>query len=124
MTGSTFNNTGNFPGAILNQDSTVTNTGIMAGGAAGQPALADLMAQLAKALNTLPPAHAEDVEAIKMSSQELQITAQAETPSKPLLRSRLAAFGSAVKSIGPSATSILSIGDKIVDLISKIHGLG
>src|SRR5271163_140916 len=128
MSGNTFQNTGDFRGAALFQGSTIHNAGQIAGTLKhaddqSRQELQALLQQLADALKGVPPARVEDAEAVGASAEDILKESAKDQPNKSRLRSLATAFTETVKTIGAAAPAVLSIADKIVGIIIKIHGL-
>ena len=129
MSGNTFQNTGDFRGAALFQGSTIHNAGQIAGTLKNaddqsRQGLQALLQQLADALKTVPPDRVEDAEAVGASAEDILKESAKDQPNKSRLRSLATAFTETAKTIGAAAPAVLSIADKIVGIITKIHGLG
>ena len=129
MSGNTYQNTGDFRGAALFQGSTIHNAGQIAGTLKNvddqsRQGLQALLQQLADALKTVPPDRVEDAEAVGASAEDILKESAKDQPNKSRLRSLATAFTETVKTIGAAAPAVLSIADKIVGIITKIHGLG
>ena len=129
MSGNTFQNTGDFRGAAVFQGSTIHSAGQIArtlkhADDQSRQELQALLQQLADALKTVPPDRVEDAEAVGASAEDILKESAKDQPNKSRLRSLATAFTATAKTIGAAAPAVLSIADKIVDIISKIHGLG
>lgn len=129
MSGNTFNNSGDFRGAAVFQGSTINNagqiTGTMAGAdAASRDELKALLQQLGEALKPVPPEKVEDAEATASAAEALVTEAAKDKPNKSLLRRLGGMLVDTTKAVGAAAPAALSVADKVVALIGKIHGLG
>jgi hypothetical protein len=129
MSGNTFHNTGDFRGAALFQGSTINNAGQIAGtlaraDAASRNELKALLQQLHDALTTVPPEKVDDAEAVGASAEDLLTETAKDKPNPSRLRGLGTALVATAKLIGTAAPTALTIAEKVVALIAKIHGLG
>jgi hypothetical protein len=129
MSGNTFNNTGDFRGAAMFQGSTINNAGQIAGtmvaaDTTSRGELQALLKQLGEALRPVPPEQVEDAEATAAAAEDLVKEAANDNPTPSRLRSLGDMLVGAAKAVGAAAPAALSIADKVVALIGKIHGLG
>ena len=129
MSGNVFNNTGDFRGAALFQGSTINNAGQIAGtitaaDTASRDELQALLKQFGEALKPVPPEKVEDAEATASAAEDLVKEAAKDKPNKSRLRSLGDALLATTKAVGAAAPTALSIAEKVVSLIGKIHALG
>ena len=128
MSGNVFNNTGDFRGAALFQGSTINNAGQIAGtittaDTASRDELQALLKQFGEALKPVPPEKVKDANATASAAEDLVKEAAKDQPNKSRLRLLGDGLLEAVKAVGTAAPAALSIAEKVVGLIAKIHGL-
>jgi ElaB/YqjD/DUF883 family membrane-anchored ribosome-binding protein len=122
-----FENTGDFRGANVIQGSTI-NAHTIAGTItkaddASRKELQTLIAQLGKVLEATPQEKKEEAEAVSASAEDLMKEASKQIPNKSRLRSLGESLVGMAKTIGAAAPAAITIAEKIVELIGKIHGL-
>jgi hypothetical protein len=128
MSGNTINNSGIFGGAAVFQSSTINNAGQIAGTKAhgndtARDELPALPQQLADVLKPVPTGKEDDAEATGAAAEDLVKEAAKDKPNKTRLRSLGEVLVSTAKTRGAAAPAALSIAEKVVELIGKIHRL-
>jgi hypothetical protein len=129
MSGNTFRNTGDFRGAAVFQGSTINNAGQIAGtlakadDASGRE-LQTLLQQLHDALKTVPREKVDDANAVGTSAEDLLQESAKDKPNPSRLRGFGATLIETAKVIGAAAPATLSIVERVVAIIGRIHGLG
>jgi hypothetical protein len=123
----TFNLSGDFRGAIVNIRSTLANTqqtvGQMRGGdEAGRKELQQLIEQLSKELEKVPPAKEEQAQAVATTAQALVEQAKADPPNKTMLQITGEGLKQAAKNIADVMPTVLSIAAQIVIAVGKLTG--
>jgi hypothetical protein len=129
MASNTFRNDGDFRGAAVFQGSTIYNAGQIAGtissaSPADRAELQALLTQLEASLKSVPQDKIDDAEAVAASAEDLVKETAKDKPNPSRLRSLGGALVSTAKMVGAAAPAALSIADKVVALVAKIHGLG
>jgi hypothetical protein len=127
MPKNTFHNTGDFRGAAVFQGSTIHNAGQIAGtiAHADQGSRAELQAllqQLGATLKDVPSDKVEDADAVAASAEDLMKETAKDKPNKSRLRSLGGTLVNMAKAIGAAAPKAVSLAEKIVSLVDKIHG--
>jgi tRNA C32,U32 (ribose-2'-O)-methylase TrmJ len=118
---------GDFRGAILNIKSTLTQVSQRIGTLPNtEPSereeLQQLMAQLNEALQQVPPAKAEEAEAVAQSAEALVGAATPEKHNKTMLRITAEGFKQAAQHVADVLPSVVTIATQIASAITKITG--
>jgi hypothetical protein len=122
-----FENTGDFRGAALFQESTIQNAGQIAGtirnaDQGSRDELQALLQKLGEHLKAAPPDKVEDAEAVSAGAEDLVKEAAKDKPNKSRLRSLGTALVDMAKAVGSAAPQAVSLAGQIVDLVGKIAG--
>lgn len=117
---------GDFRGAILNVRSTLENVtqsikNVTGADESTKKDLEELVAQLAAALEQVPPERAEDAEAVATMTESMVEQATATKPNKSLLKITGEGLKKAAENIADVLPTVLGIATKIV---ATIAGLG
>jgi hypothetical protein len=124
-----FINTGDFRGALVAQDSPIHNAGQMAGtithaAPADRQKLQSLLQQLADSLSGVPAEKTDDAEAVAASAEDLVKAAAQDKPNPSRLRALGTTLVTTAQQLATAAPAALSIAEKVVGLVAKIHQLG
>jgi tRNA C32,U32 (ribose-2'-O)-methylase TrmJ len=125
--GDTFNLSGDFRGANVTIKSTLTQVSQRIGTLPNtEPSereeLQQLVAQLNEALQQVPPAQAEEAEAVAQSAEALVGAATPDKPNKTMLRITAEGFKQAAQHVADVLPSVVTIATQIASVITKMTG--
>jgi len=125
--GDTANFTGNFTGAIINYKTTLTNVqqsiqAIPTANADDKAKLEELVTELMGALEGLPPAKAEQAEAVAQQTQALVEEAKKEKPNKTMLGITANGLKQAAETVADVAPKVLQVATQIVTFFATFGG--
>jgi hypothetical protein len=126
--GDTFIMSGNFQGAILNIQSTLTQVSQTIATSphvapSAKEELQGLVDQLKEALQQTPPDRTEEAKAVAQFAELLVQTATAEKPNKPMLQISGEGLKKAAQNLAEAMPLVLTIATQIVAKINQLGGL-
>jgi len=118
---------GDFRGAIINIQSTLTNVqqsigDISSNDDTSRKELESLIGQLSEALQKVPAEHQEQAQAVAETAKVLVDTAKAEKPNKTMLQISGEGLKQAAQNLAGVMPTVLTIAGQIVMTIAKLTG--
>jgi pyruvate-formate lyase len=123
----TFNMSGDFRGAILNINSTLTNVQQTVGDIKSndnftKEELKQLIGQLNQELQNTPPEKSQEAEAVAQTAQTLIEQAKEERPNKTMLSIAGESLKQAAKNLADATPAVVAIASQIVMAVIKLTG--
>ena len=125
--GDQFNMSGDFRGAIVNIQSTLTNVQqkvneIRTDNVDARQELAKLIAQLSDVLREVPDSKQEQAEAVAQTAKALIDTAKSEKPNQTLLQITGEGLKQAAQNLADVLPAVVAISAQIVTAVMKLGG--